>query len=92
MSTLPRELWDPDGFLNQCHKEGLAKMQQDVAKRKEAERRGFGRESVSRGAERVDNSTGNRSGGRESAAKRVMAGLERQGQNEVGRDIKRRKA
>lgn len=90
-STLPRELWDPDGFPISSYKEGLAKMQQEVAKRQEVERRGLEREFVSRGAERVDIGRGMRGGGRASAAERVMAGLERTGSKEAEKDIRRRK-
>lgn len=88
ISTLPRELWDPDGFPERFYKEGLAKMQQEVAKRKDEERRGKERTFVPKSAQDAAAVNG---GGRESAAERVMAGLEKTGQKEAERNAKRRK-
>ena len=91
-STLPKELWDPDGFPLKCYKEGLAKTQQEMAKRKDDERKGSEREFVFRGAERVEVGVGARgSGGSKSAAERVMAGLDSKTAKDVERDSKRRK-
>jgi hypothetical protein len=85
--ALPKEVWDPDIFPEWAYKEELAKSQQAVLKKRELEKTTVQRE----GLEFVPATTGDSSrggtpgashvGGRglgQSAAERVMAGLERE--------------
>ena len=88
-SSLPKELWDPDGFENGVYKEGLAKKMQEVGKRKEEKRKGAEREFVPPKEEEFR--VGVRGGNGGSAAERVMAGLERRGGRDEERDVKRRR-
>ena len=71
-TTLPEDLWSPAGFPPWAYKEELARSQQEVAKKKEAEKRGMGREFVSATNDTADSG---RPGRNASAAERVMAGL-----------------
>ncbi|KAI9809867.1 MAG: hypothetical protein M1825_000300 [Sarcosagium campestre] len=84
-TTLPEELWDPNGFPPWAYKEELAQSQQDVTKRKEEEKARIQRESIEF-VPSVASGDSSRSGtpglgstarglGR-SAAERVMAGLD----------------
>ena len=90
-TTLPTDTWDPHGFPEGVCKEGLAKTQQEVGKRKEEERRGAEREFVPAKAEEVEAGFRMKVADKGSAAERVMAGLERKGGRGGGRDAKRRR-
>ena len=81
-TTLPRDLWNPHGFPEGVLKEGLAKAQQEIGKRKQGGRIGTGREFVPGKADKVEVGARIKAVDRESAAERVMAGLERR----VGRE------
>jgi hypothetical protein len=84
-TTLPKDLWNPEGFPEYVYKEDLAKSQQNILKRKEEEKFRGQRESV----DFVPASTSTESsragtpaaaggkGGQKSAAERIMAGLDR---------------
>lgn len=85
-TTLPKDLWNPDGFPEYAYKEELAYSQQKIRKKKEDEKAKGQRESIdfvpavasageslSRGG---TPGTGGRAG-QKSAAERIMAGLER---------------
>jgi len=85
-STLPRDLWNPDAFPEWAYKEGLAKSQQQVLKRKEEEKLRGQRESVdfvpaaASGESSRSGTPGTVAGVRipvKSAAERVMAGLDK---------------
>ncbi len=85
-TTLPKELWDPNGFPEWAFKEELAKNQQKTLKKKEDEKTRGQRESVdfvpaaASGESSRSETPGLSAGGRvgpKSAAERVMAGLER---------------
>jgi len=87
-TTLSVNLWDPAGFPDWAYKEGLAKDQQIVLKRKEDERAKASRESIDFvSASRLGQSSGGGTpelgsgsrGMKGSAAERVMAGLDRRG-------------
>lgn len=85
-TTLPADLWDPEGFPDLAYKEELAKSQKEISKRKEEEKAKAAREGIefvsatdsgqpSRG---VTPGIGLGSKAiRGSAAERVMAGLDR---------------
>ena len=83
-TTLPTELWNPNGFPSYAYKGDLAKSQQKISKAKEEEKLRGQRETV----EFVSESTGDAGsrsatpgggsrGGPKSAAERIMAGLDR---------------
>ena len=85
-TTLPADLWDPEGFPDFAYKEELAKSQKEISKRKEEEKAKATREGI----EFVSaTDSGQPSRGvtpgigvgskptRGSAAERVMAGLDR---------------
>jgi hypothetical protein len=85
-STLPKELWDPNGFPEWAYKEELAKSQQKILKKREEEKTRGQRESVefvpatASGDSSRSGTPGASAGGRvgpKSAAERVMAGLDR---------------
>jgi len=84
-TTLPKNLWNPDAFPEYVYKEGLAKSQQKILKRKEEERVRGQREGVdfvpaSAAGESLSRSGTPGAGGRtgqKSAAERIMAGLDR---------------
>lgn len=88
-TTLPADLWDPNGFPIWAYKEELAKAQQQVVKRKEEERKGKEREFVA--SSRETSGSGPSSSRNVSAAERVMAGLERRGPRDRDRSPKRRR-
>jgi hypothetical protein len=78
-TTLPIELWDPAAFPENVYKEGLAKSQQKILKKREDDK--------AKGPREVDFVPSTASGeasrngtpriGQKSAAERVMAGLDR---------------
>ena len=85
-TTLPPDLWDPEGFPDFAYKEGLAKSQKEISKRKEEEKAKATREGI----EFVSATDSGQPGRgvtpgmgvgskaiRGSAAERVMAGLDR---------------
>jgi hypothetical protein len=84
-TTLPTEIWDPNGFPNSAYKEELTKSQQRILKKKEEEKSRGHRECVefvtaSAPSESVGRSGTPSAGGRisqQSAAERIMAGLDR---------------
>jgi hypothetical protein len=83
-TTLPKDLWNPDGFPEHAYKEELAKSQQRILKRKEDEKVRGHRESVdfvpasTAGESLSRNGTpSNGRSGQKSAAERIMAGLDR---------------
>ncbi|KAG4439509.1 hypothetical protein IFR05_004994 [Cadophora sp. M221] len=84
-TTLPKELWNPDGFPAYAFKEELAKSQQKILKKKEDERARGQRDSLdfvpaTPSSEPVSRTGTPSNGGRpiqKSAAERVMAGLDR---------------
>ncbi|PVH88275.1 HCNGP-domain-containing protein [Cadophora sp. DSE1049] len=83
-TTLPKELWDPDGFPAYAFKEVLAKSQQRILKKKEDEKSRGQRESLdfvpaTSSLEPVSRNGTPSNGGRpaQSAAERIMAGLDR---------------
>ena len=88
-TTLPEDLWSPDGFPSWGYKDELAKTQREVARRHESERKGAEREFVP--ATRENIRVGETGGKKASAAERVMAGLERRGPRETERSPKRRR-
>ncbi|KAI9792889.1 MAG: Proteasome subunit beta type-7 [Piccolia ochrophora] len=83
-SSLPKEVWDPDAFPTWAYKDGLAAMQQETHKKKEAEKAQAQRDAIdfvpatasgdSSRSGTPGTGIGNRGVGR-SAAERVMAGL-----------------
>lgn len=83
-TTLPSELWNPDGFPLYAYKGELSKSQQKIHKTKEEEKMRGQRESVDFVPASAGDSS-NRSGtpgvgsrgGQKSAAERIMAGLDR---------------
>jgi hypothetical protein len=84
-TTLPKDLWNPDGFPEYAYKEELARSQQKILKKKEDEKTRGQRENVdfvpaSASGESLGRSetpgTGGRTG-QKSAAERIMAGLDR---------------
>ncbi|RDW77323.1 hypothetical protein BP6252_05376 [Coleophoma cylindrospora] len=83
MTTLPKDIWDPESFPAYAYKEDLAKSQQKILKRKEDEKSRGQREAVdfvpaSVSGESSRSGTPSLSkGGQKSAAERVMAGLDR---------------
>lgn len=86
-TTLPKNLWDPSAFPNWAYKEELAKSQQQISKRKEAEKSRTQRESIDfvppanlGGSINGDSaeSTSKIKGNGASAAERVAAGLDGQ--------------
>lgn len=87
-TTLPKELWNPEVFPEHAHKEELAKSQQRILKKKEAEKRG--RDSIDF-VPAANSDPPSRSGtpglvsrsGQKSAAERVMAGLGRSNSPQV---------
>ena len=85
-TTLPKEIWDPNGFPTTAFKEGLANVQQETLKKREEEQAKVLRENIefvsasaSRQSSRAGTpaSTMSSKGLRGSAAERVMAGLNR---------------
>jgi hypothetical protein len=84
-TTLPKDLWNPDGFPNYAYKEELAKSQQRILKRKEDEKARGQRESVDFVPASTSGESVSRSGtpgngakpSQKSAAERIMAGLDR---------------
>ena len=85
-TTLPKDLWDPDGFPEYAYKEELAHSQQKIHKKKEDEKARGQRESidfvpaVASAGESLSRSGTPGAGGRsgqKSAAERIMAGLDR---------------
>ncbi|KAH7417225.1 HCNGP-like protein-domain-containing protein [Cadophora sp. MPI-SDFR-AT-0126] len=82
-TTLPKELWNPDGFPAYAFKEELAKSQQKILKRKEDEKTRGQRETLDFVPATSPLEPGSRSGTpsnskpAQSAAERVMAGLDR---------------
>ena len=85
-TTLPKELWDPNGFPEWAYKEELAKSQQKILKKRGDEKTRGQRESVdfvpatASGDSSRSGTPGASAGGRvgpKSAAERVMAGLDR---------------
>ncbi|KAI9724435.1 MAG: hypothetical protein M1812_000503 [Candelaria pacifica] len=86
-TTLPKEIWDPDGFPKWAYKDELAKSQQVVLKRREEEKAKAQRDAVEfvPATTSTDSSRsgtpgafGSGRGLRASAAERVMAGLDRE--------------
>ena len=84
-TTLPADLWDPEGFPDFAYKEGLAKSQKEISKRKEEEnakatREGIGFVSAADSGQPSRGVTPGIGVGskaiRGSAAERVMAGLD----------------
>ena len=45
-STLPRDLWNPNGFPRDAYRTDLTKLQQEVERRKQKQRKGAEREFV----------------------------------------------
>jgi hypothetical protein len=83
-TTLPKNLWDPDGFPERAYKEGLARSQQKILKKREDENTRGQRDAVEfvPATASGDSSRGGTPGaggrmGQKSAAERVMAGLDR---------------
>lgn len=85
-TTLPPDLWDPEGFPDFAYKEELARSQKEISKRKEEEKAKATREGIEfvSAAESGQASRGVTPGSgvgskaiRGSAAERVMAGLDR---------------
>ena len=85
-TTLPKEIWYPNGFPATAFKEELANSQQDILKKREEEQAKMLRENidfVSASASRQSSRGGtpatsmSNKGLRGSAAERVMAGLDR---------------
>jgi len=85
-TTLPKNLWNPDGFPEYAYKEELAKSQQKILKKKEDEKARGQRESVDFVPATASGESLSRSGtpggiggrtGQKSAAERIMAGLDR---------------
>lgn len=84
-TTLPKDLWNPDGFPAHAYKEELAKNQQKILKKREDEKAKGQRESldfvpaISASDVSSRNGTPSHGGrsGQKSAAERVMAGLDR---------------
>jgi hypothetical protein len=81
-TTLPKDLWNPDGIPGYAYKEELAHSQQKIRKKKEDEKAKGQRESIDfvpATGEPLSRSgtpgTGGRTG-QKSAAERIMAGLE----------------
>ncbi|TVY48998.1 Meiotically up-regulated protein 151 protein [Lachnellula occidentalis] len=85
VTTLPRDLWNPEGFPAYAYKEELAKSQQKILKRKEDEQSRGQRESVDFVSASASGEPASRSGtpgngvkpSQKSAAERIMAGLDR---------------
>ncbi|KAI9704214.1 MAG: hypothetical protein M1836_007075 [Candelina mexicana] len=86
-TTIPKEIWDPNGFPKWAYKDELAKSQQAVLKRREEEKAKAQREAVefvpaTASTESSRSGTpgalGAGKGLRASAAERVMAGLDRE--------------
>ncbi|TVY23516.1 Meiotically up-regulated protein [Lachnellula hyalina] len=85
VTTLPRDLWNPDAFPAHAYKEELAKNQQKTLKRKEDEKSRGQRESVDFVPASASGEPASRSGtpgngvkpSQKSAAERIMAGLDR---------------
>ena len=83
-TTLPKDLWNPEGFPEYAYKEDLAKSQQKTLKRKDEEKLRGPRESVDF-VPTTASTESSRSGtpaaggrtGQKSAAERIMAGLDR---------------
>jgi hypothetical protein len=82
-TTLPKDLWNPNGFPEYAYKEELAHSQQKIRKKKEDDKAKGQRESIDfvpAAGESLSRSgtpgTGGRAG-QKSAAERVMAGLDR---------------
>ncbi|QSZ28710.1 hypothetical protein DSL72_003210 [Monilinia vaccinii-corymbosi] len=85
-TTLPKDLWDPTGFPESAHKEELAKSQQRILKEKE-ERKARGQREALDFVPATTSDDASRSGipsaagingkGQQSAAERIMAGLDR---------------
>ncbi|MCJ1281962.1 hypothetical protein MMC26_001285 [Xylographa opegraphella] len=85
-TTLPSDIWDPEGFTPSAYKEELAKSQQSILKKREEERAKVQRESIDFVSASVSGpssragtlgTAGIGKGLRGSAAERVMAGLDR---------------
>ncbi|CZT09772.1 uncharacterized protein RCO7_02157 [Rhynchosporium graminicola] len=84
-TTLPKELWNPNGFPGYAFKEELAKSQQKILKKREEEKARGQRDSLdfvpaTSSTEPVSRSGISSNGGRQfqkSAAERIMAGLDR---------------
>lgn len=83
MTSLPKDIWDPESFPAYAYKEDLAKSQQKILKKKEEEKSRGQREAVDFVPASVSGES-SRSGtpgliksGQKSAAERVMAGLDR---------------
>lgn len=75
-STLPKDVWDPDGFPEWAYKEGLEEGMRRAQKRREREE-GERVEFVSKGFEGIPLQTDDKGSGPVSAAERVMRGLDR---------------
>ncbi|ESZ98861.1 hypothetical protein SBOR_0719 [Sclerotinia borealis F-4128] len=85
-TTLPQDLWDPAGFPEYAYKEELAKSQQDILKEKEEKKARGQREAMdfvpataSGDASRsgTPNAGGINGKAQQSAAERIMAGLDK---------------
>jgi hypothetical protein len=83
-TTLPKDLWNPNGFPERAFKEELAKSQQRILKKKEDEKIRGHRESVDFVPPSTAGESLSRGGtpsngrpGQKSAAERIMAGLDR---------------
>jgi len=82
-TTLPKEIWDPNGFPTSAFREELAKNQKQILKRKEDEKSGGKRTAIdfvsgTTSGESSRSGTPNRLGGRmgsKSTSERMMAGL-----------------
>ena len=79
-TTLPKELWNPSGFPESAYKEGLAKSQKSIIKKREDEKAKGTRPSVEfvpATASGESSRNGTPKVGQKSAAERIMAGLDK---------------
>jgi HCNGP-like protein len=86
-TTLPKTLWNPNGFPASAYKEELLKSQQNILKKRENEKRG---KVDFVPATDIGNSSSLGNIGQKSAAERIMAGLDR-GRSSSPQIPKRRK-
>ena len=97
-TTLPKDLWNPNGFPEYAYKEELSKSQQQIRKRLEEKKARGQRESVdfvpaTASGESSRSGTPGSSGrmGPKSAAERVLAGLDRgRSSSPQGQNLKRK--
>jgi hypothetical protein len=75
-STLPSEFWHPPSLPKWAHKEELARQQDKITKKREQEKLGNPRGFVPASSSPMESGSGIR-GGPQSAAERIMAGLDR---------------